>query len=247
MKQYQAILFDLCDTLMAFRSDRMPLAKIRGEEIRTTSPLLYQCFLQHADPIPYETFHDDFVETTESVRLLRAQLGEEISSAIRFAQFLDRLGINRGDRWNLLHRNLIETHLARIALCLDFSPEHRDLLNRLKGRYRIGLVSNFDDTDTVYQVLKREGIDPLFDAIIISSEIGIRKPRREIFLAASEKIGVSPAETLFIGDSFENDVIGAKRVGMDAAWINPAGLPVPSQEPHPDYLLSGLTELSKYV
>lgn len=247
MKKYKALLFDLCDTIMPFRNDRMPLAQIQGKEIRTTSPLLYECFTQYASSIPYVAFHGHFVETTESIWILRDQSGEEISSATRFERFLERLGIGRGEHWDALHRRFLETHLSRIALCLECAPPVRDLLARLKDQYRIGLVSNFDDTDTVYQVLKKEGVDHCFETVIISSEIGIRKPRPEIFLAACEKIGVAPADCLFIGDSFENDVVGAKRLGMDVAWINPIGLPPPQEDPRPDYILAQLTDLSRYV
>lgn len=247
MKKYQALLFDLCDTIMPFRNDRMPLARIQGKEIRTTSPLLYECFTHYSTSIAYEAFHNHFVETTESIWIVRDQSGEEISSATRFERFLERLGINRGDHWDTLHRRFLETHLTRISLCLECAPSVRDLLLRLKGQYRIGLVSNFDDTDTVYRVLEREGVNHCFETVIISSEIGIRKPRPEIFLAACEKIGIPPAECLFIGDSFENDVVGAKRLGMDAAWINPASLPPPIDRPRPDYILSNLTDLSKFV
>ncbi|HLG23168.1 MAG TPA: HAD family hydrolase, partial [Candidatus Manganitrophaceae bacterium] len=77
-----------------------------------------------------------------------------------------------------------------------------------------------------------------------SSEIGIRKPRPEIFLAACEKLEVAPSETLFVGDSWDNDIRGAKGVGMDAAWINPGGLHAPEEGPRPDYILSELDDLS---
>lgn len=232
---------------MPFRNDRMPLARIQGEEVRTTSPLLYECFTQYATPIAYEAFHNHFVETTESIWILRDQSGEEISSAVRFERFLERLGISRGGHWDALHRRFLETHLTRISLCLECAPSVRDLLLRLKEQYRIGLVSNFDDTDTVYQVLKKEGVDRCFDTVIISSEIGIRKPRPEIFLAACEKIGIAPAACLFIGDSFENDVVGAKQLGMDVAWINPLGLPPPVEGPRPDYVLTNVNDLFRYL
>jgi putative hydrolase of the HAD superfamily len=99
----------------------------------------------------------------------------------------------------------------------------------------------------VSQVLEREGIDQLFEAVIISAEIGIRKPRPEIFLAACERVGVAPAEALFVGDSFENDVVGAKRIGMDAAWLNPSGLPLPMEGPRPNHILPELTALPEIV
>ncbi|MDC4204824.1 MAG: HAD family hydrolase [Candidatus Manganitrophus sp.] len=189
MKKYQALLFDLCDTIMPFRNDRMPLARIQGKEIRTTSPLLYECFTQYAAPIAYEEFHNHFVETTESIWIIRDRSGEEISSAARFERFLERLGMSRGEHWDALHKRFLETHLTRISLCLECAPQVREMLLRLKEEYRIGLVSNFDDTDTVHEVLTREGVDHCFETVIISSEIGIRKPRPEIFLAAP-RLGV---------------------------------------------------------
>ncbi|MBI3804896.1 MAG: HAD family hydrolase [Nitrospirae bacterium] len=246
MRPYKALLFDLCDTLMPFRNDRLPLVEIRGRQVRTTSPLLYESFSGFS-AIPYEEFHDHFVETTEAIWRLREESEKEISSATRFERFLEKLGVPRGADWERLHRRFLETHLGQIALCLDCAPEHRRLLNQLKRRYRLGLVSNFDDTDTVYRVLAREGVDHLFEAILISSEIGIRKPHADIFLAACEKIGISPSDALFVGDSFENDVVGAKQLGMDAAWINRTGLPPPIARYTPDYSLTELADLSKII
>lgn len=243
MTPYRALLFDLCDTIMPFDNARMPLARVGGTEVRSTSPLLYRCFTEYYTHMPYEEFHDHFVKTTEAVAELRAREGEEVLSSRRFELFLERLAIDRSESWFDLHRNFLETHLSRIAECLALSPENRALLENLKKRYRIGLVSNFDDTDTAYRVLKREGVHGLFEVVIISAEIGLRKPRSELFLSASRALSVRPDETLFIGDHLFNDVGGAKQVGMHAAWINPARLPLPEGAPTPDYILSGLTDL----
>ncbi|HLG21284.1 MAG TPA: hypothetical protein VI382_00600, partial [Candidatus Manganitrophaceae bacterium] len=106
MKRYRALLFDLCDTVMPFRNDRAPLARIRDKEVRTTTPLLYACFKEYNGHVPYEAFHDHFVEATENIAAVRAVRGEEISSSVRFDLLLDRLGAPLGGGRDELHRRL---------------------------------------------------------------------------------------------------------------------------------------------
>ena len=84
----------------------------------------------------------------------------------------------------------------------------------------------------------------LFGAIVISDAVGWRKPRREIFDAALGRLGVRPAEALFGGDRADMDVLGAQRVGMDAAWINPAAEALPAGVDPPKFEISDLAELA---
>ncbi len=242
MRRYAALIFDLCDTIMPYCSDRMPKVIIRGETIHTTTPLLYDCFREHGMDMGYEAFHDCFVAATESTAALRLS-GEEVSSFIRFARFLDLLQIAPSEQRATLHNTLMKTHLDQVANCLYCPDENKALLMALKQEYPIGLITNFDDTETVYTVLDREEIRGLFDTILISSEFGLRKPRKEIFLAACEPLAIHPNQALFIGDSMSSDIAGANGVGMDTAWINPDGV-IPSEEaPRPNYILSHLSEL----
>jgi HAD superfamily hydrolase (TIGR01509 family) len=66
------------------------------------------------------------------------------------------------------------------------------------------------------------GLAPLLDTIVTSDDVGARKPRPEIFLAACRALGIDPAATVFVGDSLESDVQGAAEVGMttvQAMWF----------------------------
>jgi HAD superfamily hydrolase (TIGR01549 family) len=242
MKQYKALIFDLCDTIMPYRNDRKPEAIIRGEKIYTTTPLLYNCFRADHTGIPYLEFYDHFISATESVVDLRAS-GYEVLAAVRFDLFLDRLKISPSNHRSTLHQNLLDIHLKQVADCLICPQKNRDLLIQLKEEYSIGLITNFDDTDTVYSILHRENIHGIFNTILISSEFGLRKPRKEIFLAACKNIEISPSEALFIGDSLTSDIAGAKGVGMDAVWINPEGDSVSDNVPQPDHVLSHFSDL----
>lgn len=79
-----------------------------------------------------------------------------------------------------------------------------------------------------------------FDAVVVSGEVGHRKPEREIFALALRELGVAPAEALHVGDNQAADVGGARGAGLVAVWINRNGADAAS-EPH--HTVSDLREL----
>jgi putative hydrolase of the HAD superfamily len=76
---------------------------------------------------------------------------------------------------------------------------------------RTGLISNSVGAD----IYDRATLDDLFDAIVISGEVGLHKPQPEIFLLGAEQTGVAPADCVFVDDLREN-CAGAEAVGMTA-------------------------------
>lgn len=97
---------------------------------------------------------------------------------------------------------------------------------------RILLVSNWDLR--LRQLLSDLGVLRLADAVFISAEHGIEKPSPDLFLRAADAAGgAAPDRVLHVGDSWEEDVEGALRAGMKAAWINPHGHPPPTAETVP--------------
>jgi putative hydrolase of the HAD superfamily len=91
-------------------------------------------------------------------------------------------------------------------------PEAAAVLDALHGAYRLGMVSNFDRR--LYPVLEHLGIRHCFDAIVISSELGVDKPDRRIFDAALARLGVAPRETVHAGDDPERDWRAAEAAGL---------------------------------
>ena len=69
-------------------------------------------------------------------------------------------------------------------------------------------------------ILEKTRILPLLDVCIISEDEGYRKPRGSVFLSLSEKMKLHPSDILFVGDTFDADIIGAKSVEMLTAWLN---------------------------
>ncbi len=248
MSRYKAILFDLCGTVMQYRLDRIPILEINGEQVQSTTPLLYACFREFdRGQIPYEKFHSDFMDVSNEIAKEKNATGEEILSSDRFERFLERLDAGLGKRKTEIHRLLMDIHLDKVGKCLELLLRHRDLLKEWKMVYPIGLITNFDDAKTIRHVLAREEITDLFETIQISAELGIRKPRKEIFNAALNQLNTNPSEGLFVGDNWKEDIIGAKKLGIETAWINPDRLPQPKEGIRSDYDLSDLSELQRIL
>src|SRR5204862_6781661 len=70
--------------------------------------------------------------------------------------------------------------------------------------------------------LEEQGLGERMDAVVFSSDVGVRKPRREIFERALDELGVPGERSLFVGDRLQADVAGAREVGMrtvQAMWF----------------------------
>ena len=93
------------------------------------------------------------------------------------------------------------------------------LLRSLHGKYKLGIISNFAIPECVDKLLKNHGLDKLFDAVVVSGAVNKRKPSPEIFERTLKALGVSASETVFVGDTLDADIEGAKAVGMKAVYI----------------------------
>ena len=108
---------------------------------------------------------------------------------------------------------------SRVYLALV--PGAVDGLRRLAGRFRLGLVSNAQSLFTRPE-LEQLGLRPFFDPLVISSEVGVRKPGREIFERALATAGTDPAHALHVGDDPHADVEGAAALGIRTCLVGPA-------------------------
>lgn len=92
-------------------------------------------------------------------------------------------------------------------------------VRELAKTFKIGIVSN-SFTDVQYRKLETLGLLPELSCIVLSDEIGVRKPDPGIFTHATSLLELHPSACLYVGDSYTNDVIGAKKAGMLACWFN---------------------------
>lgn len=104
-----------------------------------------------------------------------------------------------------------------------------DTLTEIGERHRIGLITN-GPSDIQRLKLEQAGLTGVFAAEVISGELGVGKPRLEVFLGLLDELEVEPAASVMVGDSWERDIEGALAAGMSAAWIADGRTP-PAEHP----------------
>ena len=122
----------------------------------------------------------------------------------------------------------------------------KSALDKLHGKYKLGIVSNFAIPECVNKLLKKHGLDSVFDVVVVSGAVNKRKPSPEIFQKALEKLGVSAEDTVFVGDTVDADVLGAKIAGMKSIFIERR---VQKEIEHacPNQTIKNLSELSEAI
>ena len=115
-------------------------------------------------------------------------------------------------------------------------------VTELAKTFKVGVVSN-SFADVQYRKLEALGLRPQLSCIMLSDEIGVRKPDPLIFTQAASLLEVEPSACLYVGDSYANDVIGARNAGMLACWFNPDNKKPESLITQPDFIIKKLEEL----
>jgi putative hydrolase of the HAD superfamily len=111
------------------------------------------------------------------------------------------------------------------TVTLSRRPYAYALLRRLRAQpLRLGLVSNTEAILT-HEDLDQLGLRALFDAIVLSSEVGAEKPEPEILRIALRQLVDATASAVMVGDTWETDVLGATRAGMSAIHLDRARAP----------------------
>ncbi len=124
-------------------------------------------------------------------------------------------------------------------------PHSHEVLSELRRQgLKLGLVTN-GWSDKQRRCMAGLGLTDTFDTVIISREVGCGKPDPRIYTLALEQLGVQASQTLFVGDSPLNDVLGPQQAGMKAALF-PGGH-VPPAGIRPDHVLQDLRGVLEIV
>ena len=101
------------------------------------------------------------------------------------------------------------------------TSKSREVLLSLKKQYPMVLVSNF--YGNIATVLNEFKLDGIFDTIIESAVVGVRKPDPQIFTLGVEALGMQPDEVVVVGDSMDKDIIPASKAGCHTVWFKGEG------------------------
>ena len=118
-------------------------------------------------------------------------------------------------------RDAIVENTQKSANWDQILPGTRNALDRIREQYATAVISNADGR--IDAVLRRCGIVDCFASITDSGKIGHEKPHPAIFAAALREMKADPAESLYVGDVYSVDYVGARKAGMQAVLFDVAG------------------------
>jgi putative hydrolase of the HAD superfamily len=219
----RAVLLDGLGTLIALAPPAPALAGLLQHEhaIDVTPAQAERAF---AAEMSYYREHHHEARDASALADLRARCARVLASELpaEVEQRLGREGV---------------TALLLDSLHFSAQLDARPALERLRAdEIRLVAVSNWDCG--LPSVLRRTGLERYLDGAVSSGQVGAPKPAPEIFRAALELAGVAPGEALHVGDSVQNDVHGARAVGIAAVLLRrpsaahaalaepPSGVPV---------------------
>jgi len=227
MKNITDVFFDLDHTLWDFdRNSSLAfktIFKLNGIYID------FQKFLEVYSPINFR-----YWKWYREDRVTKAQLRYG-----RFKRTFDALGVHiTDDVIDKLSNDYI-----------DYLPHHNHLfynaievLQYLKGKYRLHIITNgFEEVQT--KKLVNSKINHFFEVVVTSEAAGVKKPHAKIFEYAFAKANTTPQQSLMIGDTYEADIIGAEKVGMQTICFNYHKLELPET----NIVIDDLIEIKKYV
>jgi putative hydrolase of the HAD superfamily len=201
-----AILLDALGTLVALAP---PAPRLRSELRHRFGLEVSPAEAEEAigAEITYYRGHFDEGRDRASVEALRRRCAGALREALPAASAIDTVALTEA-----------------LVASLSFSPfaDAVPSLQTLRARgTRLVVASNWDWS--LHEVLARVGLEPLLDGIVTSAEAGERKPGRAVFDRALELAGVPPDRATHVGDTFEDDIAGARAAGLSAVLIRRDG------------------------
>ena len=241
-KKFEAIFFDLGDTLLYFDGDwaevffqarQVLLSSLQKAGIEL-KPEFVEEFYQRMSAY-YRERDTEFIEYT--VKSVLINLLEERG----FQAIPD----------SILTHSLADMHLITQAHWIPEDDALSTLAKLQKRGYRLALISNASDDPNTQVLVDKLGARKYFELIISSAALGIRKPNPRIFQDALERMNLPPEKVAMVGDTLGADILGARNAGIFSIWVtrraNTAGNRAHGDTIFPDAQIQTLSELPRLL
>ena len=208
--KYKHIFFDLDRTLWDFDA----AAEVAFERI-------YEKYNLKSFGIPSaHEFHEVYHPLNEQLWVLyrEEKITKEELNRTRFLKPLEHYGIHDVE----LADHLSEDYVYWSPRIVRLVPDTMELLDYIKPKYHLHLITNgFQEVQ--HTKLSGSGLEPYFETLTVSEEVGVKKPNPEIFHYALRKAQAIAEESVVIGDEMAVDIDGARAAGINQIFFNPNG------------------------
>ncbi len=232
----KAVLFDFGDTLVSFE----------GFDYEASLTALHQALVENGIVTPYEKFKKTYFKVRDQLYREGDPSFKEVNFRVRASRVLNELGFDLNPTDPKIIGS-VEAFMRPLIESLKLKEHVLVVLEELKKKYRLGLVSNFAYPPAIRQAMRRFRLSKFFDAVVISGDIGWRKPSPKIFEKALEALRVSASEAVFVGDAPFHDIAGARHVGMKTVLLRRLGEKETVDTGNPDKIITGLEELHRVL
>lgn len=208
MKDYKHLFFDLDHTLWDFETNSR----------ETLQELYEQHNLGSLGVTSFKHFHETYLPINDKFWYMfhNGKVTKEQLRQGRFRATLSRFAIED----EALIESLAHGYLSTSPNKASLLPGAIEVLEYLDKKYALHIITNgFSEVQHIK--INNSGLKPFFKNIIVSDEIGMKKPQPEIFMHALQLSGGEQSNTAMIGDSLFTDIEGARNVGIDTIYFNP--------------------------
>jgi putative hydrolase of the HAD superfamily len=235
----EAVIFDFIGTL----------AEVKDHTIEEIVKKSYESLVDDGFQMDRKRFMDVFYQIYQKYRLVRYQDLVEVSNSVWIAETLNQLGF-AAEPDNGAVRKAVNISFQTYFQSLKARHCASRTLKKLSGVYALGLVSNFTYTPVIYAGVRKLGFSLYFNSILISDDVGWRKPNPRIFEEALKRLNKNVDQAVFVGDNPIEDIRGAKDIGMKAIFIPSQFFTIEDAEKAPqppDLIINSLCELPRVL
>jgi putative hydrolase of the HAD superfamily len=237
----KAILFDINGTLIDIHTDEANEEIYRG----ISHILTYQGISMHRWEV-----RDEYYRIMDVQRKASQEKYPEFNVVELFREFLNRRfstpGIIPPDKLEWLPVFLAEAYRGISRNRLQLYPGVLDVLNDLRPHYKLAVISDAQSAWCLPE-MRAVGIDGYFDPIIVSGDLGYRKPDPRLFAAALTALRVAAENVLFVGNDMFRDVYAAKQHGIKTVFFSSNQGTKQAEGVKPDYIIYQFSEMMQAV
>ncbi len=203
MNSPKAIGFDLFNTLITAHPRAMQEAHDN----------LIEALHREGIQVEKASFRDGYVEAAIRHIEETKKEGKETHNRFWIADALETLGTTLSPEDPKISRT-VEAYFEAFYPNCFLLPGTTELLGELAGTYRLGLLSNFTHGPAAREILDRLELPRFFQTVLISGDLGYRKPHSSVFRELLDRLGEPADRVLYVGDDPEADVQGARDAGL---------------------------------